>query len=58
MTASDPKQTPLSHPDEIRSDSLWKVSMERFGAVAKAHGCDDDKARFGAILGKLAKAAK
>ena len=34
------------------------VSKDSFEAVAKRLECDDDKARFEAKLGKLAKAAK
>ena len=33
-----------------------KKNSDAFASVAKALGCDDDKARFEAKLGKLAKA--
>jgi hypothetical protein len=35
--------------------SLEKKTPQDFKSVAKALGCDDDKARFEAKLGKIAK---
>lgn len=34
----------------------WKPHVDSFETVAKRLECDDDKARFEAELGKLAKA--
>ena len=40
----------------VRVEPAWRAQMESQKAVAKRLECDDDKARFEAKLGKLAKA--
>jgi hypothetical protein len=48
-------QTNSKKPRTRPTKAKAVVSKDSFEAVAKALGCDDDKARFEAKLGKLAK---
>jgi hypothetical protein len=43
-------------PNQSKKPSRKPANPDSFDAVAKVLGCDDDKARFEAKLGKLAKA--
>jgi len=45
-------------PNQRKKPNLKPTNPDSFEAVAKALGCDDDKARIEAKLGKIAKPKK
>ena len=55
-TISDQSRTALSGGDDAVSFEAKSQNADDFMSVAKRLECDDDKTRFEAKLGKLAKA--